>query len=313
MKKMYILTFLMMLVGGCSYDSGRIRLFNYNFWGGDTPSSVTVRKGDTLYSISRRYNVPMREMIEVNGLRPPYTLTIGRVLRLPAARYHVVAKGDTLYNISKRYNVDITSLSRSNRIAAPYTLTVGQRLVLPGSVVETAAFPAYKAASHASVAARNDGKGRSSSKKAVSSASTSSSKKYASSYTPPPASRKSKFVWPVRGSVVSSFGTIGKGRNNDGINIKAARGTAVKAADGGTVAYAGNELKGFGNLILIKHYDGWITAYAHNEKLLVKKGQKVARGEKIAAVGSTGGVSSPQLHFEIRRGKKPVNPKSYLP
>ena len=119
MKKMYILTFLVMLVGGCSYDSGRIRLFNYNFWGGDTPSSVTVRKGDTLYSISRRYNVPMREMIEVNGLRPPYTLTIGRVLRLPAARYHVVAKGDTLYNISKRYNVDITSLSRSNRIAAP--------------------------------------------------------------------------------------------------------------------------------------------------------------------------------------------------
>ena len=79
------------------------------------------------------------------------------------------------------------------------------------------------------------------------------------------------------------------------------------------VAYAGNELKGFGNLILIKHYDGWITAYAHNEKLLVKKGQKVARGEKIATVGSTGGVSLPQLHFEIRRGKKPVNPQSYLP
>lgn len=313
MKKMYILTFLVMLVGGCSYDSGRIRLFNYNFWGGDTPSSVTVRKGDTLYSISRRYNVPMREMIEVNGLRPPYTLTIGRVLRLPAARYHVVAKGDTLYNISKRYNVDITSLSRSNRIAAPYTLAVGQRLVLPGSVVETAASPAYKTASHASVATHNGGKSRSSSKKAVSSASTSSSKKYASSYTPPPASRKSKFAWPVRGSVISSFGTIGKGRNNDGINIKAARGTAVKAADGGTVAYAGNELKGFGNLILIKHYDGWITAYAHNEKLLVKKGQKVACGEKIATVGSTGGVSLPQLHFEIRRGKKPVNPQSYLP
>ena len=76
MKKMYILTFLVMLIGGCSYDSGRIRLFNYNFWGGDTPSSVTVQKGDTLYSISKRYNVPMREMIEVNGLRPPYTLSI---------------------------------------------------------------------------------------------------------------------------------------------------------------------------------------------------------------------------------------------
>ena len=315
MKKMYILTFLVMLIGGCSYDSGRIRLFNYNFWGGDTPSSVTVQKGDTLYSISKRYNVPMREMIEVNGLRPPYTLSIGRVLRLPAARYHVVQKGDTLYSISRRYNVDITSLSRSNRIAAPYTLSVGQRLVLPGSVVENTSEVAYSAPKK-TTAKSTSSKSRSSSKstkKSTSVKKSSSSKKYASTYTPPPAKRKSKFVWPVRGPIVSPFGSIGKGRNNDGINIKAARGTAVKAADSGTVAYAGNELKGFGNLILIKHYDGWITAYAHNDKLLVKKGQKVARGEKIATVGTTGGVNAPQLHFETRRGKKAVNPKSYLP
>lgn len=91
------------------------------------------------------------------------------------------------------------------------------------------------------------------------------------------------------------------------------RGTAVKAADAGTVAYAGNELKGFGNLILVRHNDGWITAYAHNDRLLVKKGQKVRRGEKIATVGATGGVNSPQLHFEIRAGKKAVNPVAYLP
>jgi murein DD-endopeptidase MepM/ murein hydrolase activator NlpD len=113
--------------------------------------------------------------------------------------------------------------------------------------------------------------------------------------------------------VISGFGVIGKGRKNDGINISAARGTTVKAADKGTVAYAGNELKGFGNLILIKHSDGWITAYAHNEKLLVKKGQTVLKGEKIATVGSTGGVNAPQLHFEVRAGKKAVNPKQYLP
>lgn len=87
-------------------------------------------------------------------------------------------------------------------------------------------------------------------------------------------------MWPVKGTVISHFGTIGKGRTNDGINIKAALGTNVKAADKGTVAYAGNELKGFGNLILIKHDDGWITAYAHNDRLFVKKGQRVARGEK---------------------------------
>lgn len=116
----------------------------------------------------------------------------------------------------------------------------------------------------------------------------------------------------MRGTVISKFGVIAKGRNNDGINIKAPLGAAVKAADAGTIAYAGNELKGFGNLILIKHSGGWITAYAHNDRLLVRKGQKVRKGEKIATVGSTGGVSSPQLHFEIRAGKKAVNPLSYL-
>ena len=109
------------------------------------------------------------------------------------------------------------------------------------------------------------------------------------------------------------FGTVGKGLRNDGINIKAALGTNVKAADQGIVAYAGNELKGFGNLVLIKHSDGYITAYAHVDKMYVKKGQKVIRGEKIATVGSTGSVKTPQLHFEVRAGKKAVNPKSYLP
>ena len=120
-------------------------------------------------------------------------------------------------------------------------------------------------------------------------------------------------MWPVNGTVVSGFGNLGSGRKNDGINIKAALGTAVKAADSGTVAYAGNELKGFGNLILIKHSDGWITAYAHCDRLFVKKGQKVARGEKIATVGSSGSVTTPQLHFEVRAGKKAVNPRAYLP
>ena len=132
-------------------------------------------------------------------------------------------------------------------------------------------------------------------------------------YTPPAKNRSAKFLWPVSGTVISGFGNLGSGRKNDGINIKAPLGTTVKAADGGTVAYAGSELKGFGNLILLKHSDGWITAYAHNDKLFVRKGQKVVRGEKIASVGSTGSVTTPQLHFEVRAGKKAVNPRNYLP
>ena len=120
----------------------------------------------------------------------------------------------------------------------------------------------------------------------------------------------------ITASVPEKSLVVGKrstgGRNNDGINIQAAQGSTVRSADAGTVVYAGNELKGFGNLILVRHSGGWITAYAHNQKLLVKKGQKVKRGEKIATVGATGGVNKPQLHFEVRAGKKAVNPLQYL-
>ncbi len=127
-----------------------------------------------------------------------------------------------------------------------------------------------------------------------------------------PKYRKEKFSWPVKGTIISQYGFIGKGRKNDGINIKAPAGTTVTAADKGTVVYSGNELKGFGNLILIKHPDGFITAYAHNDKLFVRKGQSVRRGQQISTVGKTGGVNVPQLHFEVHVGKKPVNPMGYL-
>ena len=297
---------IVILLSGCAND--RIRLLGYDLSGffGTHPDYVTVQKGDTLYSISRRYNVPIREMIETNNLRPPYTLTIGRTLRLPDARYHIVQKGDTVYNISKRYNVDMSSLSRVNNIDAPYTLKIGQKLILPGSVVTTVQPTHYVSNSKPTQKTTSR---RSSSKKKT----TSSAKKTtAQSSSTKVQKRNAKFDWPVKGKVISKFGPIAKGRNNDGINIQAPLGTAVKAADAGTIAYAGNELRGFGNLILLKHSGGWITAYAHNDRLLVKKGQKVRRGEKIATVGATGGVSTPQLHFEIRAGKKAVNPQSYL-
>lgn len=262
-----------------------------------TPETVTVEKGDTLYSISKRYDMPLRDLIDANSLKPPYTLKVGQVLRLPASTYHVVSRGDTLYSISRQYNANIADLKRINNLSYPYTLAVGQKVILAGSArsLSATANPPPKRKYTARAAPRK-----------------TTSRPARGSYTVVQ-KRSSKFSWPVRGTIVSKFGTIGKGRANDGINIKAARGTAVKAADAGTVAYAGNELKGFGNLILVRHNDGWITAYAHNDRLLVKKGQKVRRGEKIATVGATGGVNSPQLHFEIRAGKKAVNPVAYLP
>jgi murein DD-endopeptidase MepM/ murein hydrolase activator NlpD len=116
----------------------------------------------------------------------------------------------------------------------------------------------------------------------------------------------------VRGRVVSDFGPKEGGLHNDGLNLAAPRGSFVRAAENGVVAYAGNELAGFGNLLLVKHADGWTTAYAHNEALLVRRGELVKRGQPIARIGSTGNVAEPQLHFEIRRGKTPVNPRDHL-
>lgn len=305
---------LFVFLSACSYNSGRIRLLNYDLRTelfGDIPSSIIVSKGDTLYSISRRYNVPLRDLITVNQLTPPYTLAVGQSLSIPMAKYHIVAKGDTLYNISKRYNIDLTTLSRLNNLSSPYTLSIGQKLALPATISSSRNM--YADTDDEVWLPQKSTKVTSSKKSTVKKAQTKAKKTVSSSKTTTVKKRTTKFAWPVKGTVISKFGTIGKGRNNDGINIKASKGTAVKAADKGTVVYSGNELKGFGNLILIRHSDGWITAYAHNQKLLVKKGQKVVRGEKIATVGDTGGVNEPQLHFEVRAGKKPVNPLTYLP
>lgn len=315
MKKVLAILLFIPLFTGCYAGNNGIPLFNsygYNY----TPNSVIVQKGDTLYSLSRKYEIPLRSLIEENNLSAPYTLNVGQNLRLPVRKTHTVAKGETLYAISKKYDVDITSLSKLNGLEAPFTLNVGQVLALPGSVGNDSTVYAKSASGgSSSFSKKKITPAKQTSKTQAKAKTTATSKKIAKAAPRQRVStyRKSKFIWPVNGSVVSNFGVVGKGRRNDGINIKAATGTNVKAADKGIVAYAGNELKGFGNLVLIKHSDGYITAYAHNDKLYVKKGQKVLRGEKIATVGRTGSVNTPQLHFEVRAGKKAVNPRQYLP
>jgi murein DD-endopeptidase MepM/ murein hydrolase activator NlpD len=121
-----------------------------------------------------------------------------------------------------------------------------------------------------------------------------------------------KFRWPAKGRVIASFGPRGDNTHNDGINILVPQGTDVHAAEAGVVAYAGSELKGYGNLVLIRHNGNWVSAYAHNEQLLVKRGDKVTRGQAIAKAGKTGAVDQPQVHFELRQGSKPVDPMPHL-
>jgi murein DD-endopeptidase MepM/ murein hydrolase activator NlpD len=121
-----------------------------------------------------------------------------------------------------------------------------------------------------------------------------------------------QFRWPVRGRIISGFGSKPNGEKNDGINLAVPEGTSVKSVEAGTVIYAGNELAGYGNLVLIRHAGGWVSAYAHNEDLQVKRGDAVRRGQIVAHAGMTGSVTSPQVHFELRMGAKPVNPLDYL-
>jgi murein DD-endopeptidase MepM/ murein hydrolase activator NlpD len=127
-----------------------------------------------------------------------------------------------------------------------------------------------------------------------------------------PESGDQHFVWPVKGRILSNFGTSLDGERNDGINIAATLGEPIRAAADGTVTYAGNELRGYGNLVLIRHDDGYVTAYAHAESISVERGDHVQKGQVIGYAGTTGDVPRPQLHFEIRRGVEPVDPKPLL-
>ena len=288
-KKTFILL-LCSLLSGCAGQSSGLQIFSRLF--GGTPETVKVQKGDTLYSIAKRYDMSISELIELNGIDSPNQLYVGQVLKTTSAKSYVVKRGDTLASIARRHQTTYQDLAKQNNLKAPYHLNVGQKLTINGQKENTASSAGQKTTANA----------KKSTTSAASQSTTSVSTK-----------RSAKFVWPVSGKVISTFGATGKGRKNDGINISAPLGTAVKAGDKGVVAYAGNGLKGFGNLILIKHPDGYITAYAHTDQMLVKKGQNVARGEKIATVGKTGGVTTPQLHFEVRAGKKAVNPKNYLP
>jgi murein DD-endopeptidase MepM/ murein hydrolase activator NlpD len=365
------------------------------------PDSIVVKPGQTLFDVSRLYDIPTRAVIDANHLEPPYRLIAGRTLVLPQIKTHLVRAGDTIYSVARTYGVEASTLVATNRLQAPYTIFSGTVLVLPpqaassggysASIVATplpppgqgapqpsapvaaqpaplppvpppaqrpappqqagpsgiaatplapppgAAAPAQppqpsapgpQALAPAPITSPTPPSAVASPQApppavappppapapAVSTpASPTPSDQTASLSLPPPPPRSGRsFLWPVHGDLLGKFGPTAGGTQNDGINIKAADGTPVLAAEAGTVAYAGNELRGYGNLILIKHADGWMTAYAHNSKLLVARGQKVQRGQVIARVGATGAVTEPQLHFEVRRGSRALDPMDYL-
>ncbi|MFQ5563440.1 MAG: peptidoglycan DD-metalloendopeptidase family protein [Parvularculaceae bacterium] len=265
---------------------------------------VQVQPGDTVYAIARRFGVSPQAIIAENRLGPPFALAIGQTLRLPDAApvqqaaptrrivardaLYTVQAGDTLFSIARANGVTVQAVAQANRLYPPYDLQIGRQLLIPGA--RTAAAPKRTANAPSSVEdiARS------------------------ASYTSPTPEPSSLFDWPVKGAIIAGFGSGGPGRRNDGVNIAAPSGAPVRAAAAGEVVYRGSEIDGYGNLLLIKHDGGYVTAYAHNDAMLVRKGQRVRRGQMIAKVGKSGAVSEPQLHFEIRRNLKAVDPLGYL-
>ncbi len=259
---------------------------------------LKVRKGDTLYGISDKCQVSLRALIDANTLKAPYKLSVGQRLVLPASQFHIVTAQQTLYSISNMYNVSLMELVRHNKLNKPYVIHIGQKLYLPGA----------RGTSQAKVTTQGSSPPQSVPQQRPSAPQT------ADKPIPFPKldQRPLNFVWPVKGRVISPFGRNPSGIHNDGINIAVRENTTVRASEAGTVVYADNGLKGFGNLILIKHKREYVTAYAHNSKMLFKRGDKIKRGQVIAYTGRSGGVKVPQLHFEIRQGSKAVNPQPLL-
>ncbi len=309
-------------------------------WEGGTP--ITVAPGETLEMIARQHGVPMAAIMQANDISSPEMVHPGQHLVIPRYRsstaavppphfvsaapavpapppkfalvsppaVHVVAPGETLNSIARLYGKPVMVLAKANNIGPDTMVKVGDRIVIPD--VRAAAPPAAPRAE--APAPQPTG--------ALASADSPHAARRVAPTEPPeeqspvraaePAGNLPTFRWPVRGRIIAAFGPKPNGLQNDGINLAVPEGTAIKAAEDGVVAYAGNELKGYGNLVLVRHANGFVTAYANASDILVKRGENVKRGQVIAHSGQTGNVTSPQLHFEIRKGATPVDPAQYL-
>jgi murein DD-endopeptidase MepM/ murein hydrolase activator NlpD len=273
------------------------------------PERVTVQRGQTLSGIAHAFHVPMQVIAEANHLLPPYRIEVGRTLIIPqAGRPAVPLASASFAALPPPRSEEVLAPEQPEAISLERTAPPPAAAGSPAVAAALSPGPTVPMPSPPPGASHPDAKGA-----ALPSAPAATPEPPATaSAAPIPASDGGTFLWPVRGRVLSGYGTGRDGTHNDGINIAAPRGAAIEAADGGIVAYAGNELRGYGNLILVKHSNGWISAYAHCDSMLVKRGDKVARGQTIARVGSTGSVGEPQLHFELRRGNHAVDPRELL-
>ncbi len=281
---------------------------------------------------------------------PPATRVAGPMPSPAGNNTHTVAPGETIYSLGRRYQLTPMAIAKANNLSLSHQLKVGDRVVIPGQggaprlampaqqpapaqttqpAPRTAAKQPVQAAPQPQavqqqpaapkVAQAKPAQPQPAQPKVAQNATpTANIVAPAADPLPEPAQTgttggsNTSFRWPVKGRVIQGFGPKQGGGQNDGINVAVPEGTPIKAAEDGVVAYAGSELKGYGNLVLVRHSNGFVTAYAHASELAVKKGETVKRGQVIGKAGQTGNVASPQLHFEVRKGATPVDPSQYL-
>ena len=272
--------------------------------------SYTLKPGDSLYAIARAHKVPLAELQRVNTITEPQKIRPGLTIKVPSGS----GVADT-----------------AGAAPGPAPVVSAAASALPPRVVATSPGPQPVTGGAAAVAPRiiNPGVAESKPEQKVAALGGTASDAGPSPITDTPAATDGaakpvrtaavgatasgpKFRWPAKGKVIGEFGKRTDGTHNDGVNIAVPAGTDVHAAEGGTVAYAGSELKGYGNLVLVRHDNGWVSAYAHSDQILVKRGDAIKRGQVIAKAGKTGTVDQPQVHFELRQGSKPVDPLPHM-
>lgn len=297
---------------------------------------VTVVSGDTLYSISRKYSVPVNDLAVLNKISAPFTLSVGQKIKVPdvlsVPKYNAPARSavkpepkiESKSQSSKPTTTKVDSKKTDVKKTAPESVKKTEvKKVDATKKVDTSKKVNAKTEkvstkttaknTKATVKDTKTGTKKQTSKTATKTTSGVETKKTTKRTTKTLAARSaSKFSWPLRGKILSGFGSKPNGLVNDGINIAGTKGAKVMAAENGFVAYAGNEVKGMGNLIIIQHSDGFMTVYAHMDTMSVRRGATVVVGQKIGTVGQSGKVDRPQLHFEIRKGTRAYNPVNYL-
>jgi murein DD-endopeptidase MepM/ murein hydrolase activator NlpD len=279
-------------------------------------SVYVVKSGDTIRSIGNATGAGSEAIARANAIPAPFVVRAGQRLKIPGGRYHLVHEGQSGIAIARAYGIEWSRIADLNDLQPPYVLRNGQRLLLP-SAAETAHMTVEQRAQAFSLDIDDLATG---SEPAISTdeapkqpTATPRKPLHTDVAIAEPRAFSGRFDWPLNGKIIGRFGPAGDGRRNDGINIAADRGAEIHAAADGVVAYAGSDIAVYGGLILVKHGDGWITAYGHAEQILVTRGQSVHKGDVIARAGATGSVNRPQLHFEIRDKRTPVDPLRYLP